>query len=106
MWSSSCGATRRIAPLRELNASVEQVKKLVPRRPVETVTVFIPWSAVQDWFGEELGWSTAQVRSLRVKISIMNSPRMMEQVVSICPSLESLSLFVGEIVSGPLALLR
>jgi hypothetical protein len=106
-----CGRLPAVPPsalphLRELNAPDEQVKQLVPGRPVETVTIFISHEADQDQFGEELAWSTAQVRTLRVKLGAIISPRMVERMVTILPSLENLWFFVPKIVSGPLALLR
>jgi len=89
--------------LRELRASTKQVSQLVPGRPVETIEVaFSLYECDQDWFGEEVGESTARVRMLRVhpQTAILGT-RMVKQMVTVLPSLERLWLPVCNDVSWP-----
>jgi hypothetical protein len=61
----------------------------------------------QDWLGEEVAQSTTRVRSLRslrvyLHTAILDT-RMVTQIVTALPSLESLWLPVFDYVSGPFA---
>jgi len=94
--------------LRELKASTELVNQLVPGRPVEAIEVTFPlgrWFSLgcdEDWFGEEVGESTARVRMLRVYlITAIRDTRMVKRMVTILPFLESLWLTVSSDVSWP-----
>jgi len=94
--------------LRELKASRELVDQLVPGRPVEAIEVTFPlqgWffpECDQDWFGEEVGESTARVRRLRGHpITAISDTRMVKRMVTILPFLENLWLPVFGEVSWP-----
>jgi len=94
--------------LRELIASPELVNQLVPGRPVGAIEVTFPHQGCfaprrdPDWFGEEVGESTARVRRLRVHL---NTPildtRMVKRMVTLLPFLEDLWLPVFGSVSWP-----
>ena len=94
--------------LRELNASPELVNQLVPGRPVEAIEVTFPPQGCffprcdEDWFGEEVGESTARVRRLRVHLNIaILDTRMVKRMVTLLPFLENLWLPVFGDVSWP-----
>jgi len=94
--------------LRELKASPKLVNQLVPGRPVEAIEVTLPLGRYlftrydEDWFGEEVGESTARVRRLRVHlITATLDTRMVKQMVTILPFLENLWLTVSSDVSWP-----
>ena len=90
--------------LRELKTSTELVHLLVPGRPVEEIEVTLTLKYYQDWFGEEVGESTARVRRLRVHLhTAILDTRMVKRMVTILPFLESLWLPVFDDVSGPFA---
>jgi len=90
--------------LRELSASPELVDQLVPGRPLEAIKVSFPRGGDQGWCGEEVARSTARIRRLRVhpnpEILVI---RMVGRIVTILPSLESLSLSVFDDVSAHFA---
>jgi len=87
--------------LRELKASSEMVNRLVPGRPVKEIEVSSQ-GRDQDWFGEEVGQSTARVRMLRVHLdTAILATRMVNRMVTILPFLENLWLPVSDDVSGP-----
>ena len=87
--------------LQELNASIELVKQLVHGRPVEAIDITSSPENGQDWCREEIAKSTAVVRRrLFLKTAILDTA-MVDQMVTILPSLERLSLVVPEDVSGP-----
>jgi len=95
--------------LRELKASPELVNQLVPGRPVEAIESafhqgrYVSTGCDEDWFGEEVGESTARVRRLRVYlITAIRDTRMVKRMVTILPFLESLWLTVSSDVSWPL----
>jgi len=80
--------------LRALKASPEQVSRLVPGRPLETIEVISSQHECdQDWFREEVGQSTARVRKSRVltNTAILGTP-MVSRMVTILPFLEILWL--------------
>ena len=87
--------------LRELKGSTELVNQLVPGRPVEAIEVNSPRG--NQWFGEEVARSTARVRKLRIHHTAIREMRMVKRMVTILPSLESLSLCVFDDVSNPFA---
>jgi len=80
--------------LRELEASPEQVSQLVPGRPVGKIEVISSQHECdQDWFREEVGQSTARVRSLRVHTNTaMLGARMVTRMVTVLPFLKILWL--------------
>jgi hypothetical protein len=85
--------------LRELNASEYMVKQIVPGRPVEVIRVVSPEGGVQDWVTEGVAQSTATVRKLYFK-EISVDRRVVEEMVKVLPSLETLSLCMFDDVSG------
>jgi len=93
--------------LRELKASPKLVNQLVPGRPVETIEVTfpqiecIPQVRDWDWFGEEVGESTARVRRLQVHNNEILNTRMVKRMVTLLPFLEDLWLPVFGGVSWP-----
>ena len=93
--------------LQELGSSIEQVKQLVPGRPVEAIVVISHQRNDQGCFMEELAKSTAVVRKLSFKRSFrgvtMLDAGMAEQMVTILPCLERLWLCVLPDVSGSFA---
>ena len=90
--------------LREINGPTELVNQLVPGRPVEAIGVNTFQGSDQDWFGEEVARSTTRVRKLTVHLNIaILETRMVTRMVTILPSLESLSLSVFDDVSSPFA---
>jgi len=90
--------------LRELNAPSELVNQLVPGRPLESIEVSFSQGSNQDWFGEEVAWSTARIRKLRVHLNTaILDTRMVGRMVTILPSLESLWLSVFDDVSAHFA---
>jgi len=88
--------------LRGLGASSEQVRQLVPGRPVEAIKVTFSRPCDQDWFGEELGGSTSRVRMLRLNpLTTILDTRMVKRMVTVLPSLERLWLPMFSDVSWP-----
>jgi len=94
--------------LRELKASPKLVNQLVPGRPVEAIEITFSqrgWSSPgcdQDWFGEEVGESTARVRRLRVHFDTAAlDTRVVKRMVTILPFLENLWLHEFVDVSWP-----
>ena len=86
--------------LHKLNAPIGLVKQLVPGQPVEAIDITSSPENGQDWCREEIAKSTAVVRKLFLKTTILDTA-MVDQIVTILPSLERLSLLVPEDVSGP-----
>jgi len=84
--------------LRELSATPELLNQLVPGRPVKAIEVLFPYPqqgcfSPGDWFGEEVGESTARVRRLRVNLNTaILDTRMVKRIVAILPFLENLWL--------------
>ena len=89
--------------LQELSSSIEQVKELVPGRPVEAIVVTSCQRHNLDWFTEEFAKSTAVVRKLSFEKVTTLDAGMVEQMVAIFPSLERLGLCVFPDVSGSFA---
>jgi len=93
--------------LRELDASSELVNQLVPGRPVEAIEVEFPERGFSpgcdpDWFGEEVGESTARVRRLGVHLdTALLDTRMVKRMVTLLPFLEDVWLPVRGDVSWP-----
>ena len=89
--------------LQELYAPTELVNQLVPGRPVESIGVSGKSQGYgQDWFGEEVARSTAQVRKLGAyPHSAILDTRMAKRMATILPSLESVWLAVFDDVSDP-----
>ena len=87
--------------LRELIASNEQVKQLVPGRPVEAIVVTSYQGNDRNLFMEEYTRSTAVVRKLSFEQVTTLDTGTVEQMVAILPSLERLWLRVFPDVSGP-----
>jgi hypothetical protein len=82
--------------LRELEASIDLVKQLVPGRPVEGIAIFPSLTGNdQDWWWEEIAKSTAVVRKLYLDRGVRNgilNIGMVEQMVTKFPFLEILGL--------------
>jgi len=84
--------------LRELKAPPELVNQLVPGRPVEAIEITFPQRGFSlgcdpDWFGEEVGESTARVRRLRLHLNTaILDTLMVKRMVVILPFLENLWL--------------
>ena len=88
--------------LRELHAPTELVNQLVPGRPVEAINVRS--RSEQQWLGEEVGRSTVRVRKLHALLkTAISDTRMVRRMVTILPSLESVTFAVANDVSSPFA---
>ena len=88
--------------LQELHATAEQVKQLVPGRPVEAIYISCPQYNDQDWLTEAVAQSTAMVRKL-YDVTVILDARIAEKMVMMLPALESLVLSILDDVSGSFA---